>query len=60
MEIRRLDERDHDALVTLRAPGFGGSGALPGGKVEHAAYERWGLFLDGGLVATASRKPYAA
>lgn len=58
MQIRRLTEADHDALVALRIPAFGSPGAVPGGRVEHPAYERWGLFLGAELVATASRKPY--
>lgn len=59
MEIRRLTEDDREALVAVRLPAFGVT-TLGGDKVEHPAYERWGLFLDGRLVATATRKPYAS
>ncbi|WP_269306209.1 GNAT family N-acetyltransferase [Aeromicrobium sp. HA] len=59
MEIRRLTEADRDALIAVRLPAFG-SGRLPNDRVEHPAYERWGLFVDGQLAATASRKPYAS
>jgi len=59
MEIRRLTEDDRDALVAVRLPAFGTS-ALGGDRVEHPAYERWGLFVHEQLVATAARKPYAS
>jgi len=59
MEIRRLTEDDRDALVAVRLPAFG-SASLPDDRVEHPAYERWGLFVDGQLAATAARKPYAS
>ncbi|MTB89241.1 GNAT family N-acetyltransferase [Aeromicrobium senzhongii] len=59
MEIRRLTEDDRDALVAVRLPAFGTT-TLGGDRVEHPAFERWGLFLDEQLVATATRKPYAS
>jgi len=59
MEIRRLTEEDREALVAVRLPAFG-TATLGGDRVEHPAYERWGLFVDGQLAATASRKPYAS
>ncbi|WP_286929096.1 MULTISPECIES: GNAT family N-acetyltransferase [Aeromicrobium] len=59
MEIRRLTEDDRDALVAVRLPAFGTS-TLGGDRVEHPAYERWGLFVDGRLAATTTRKPYAS
>ncbi|MET1132745.1 MAG: GNAT family N-acetyltransferase [Aeromicrobium sp.] len=59
MEIRRLTEDDREALVAVRVPAFG-SPRLPADRVEHPAYERWGLFVDGQLAATASRKPYGS
>lgn len=60
MQIRRLVEADHEALVAVRVPAFGAPGTVPGGRVEHPAFERWGLFLGAELVATATRKPYAS
>lgn len=59
MEIRRLTEDDREALVAVRLPAFGSS-TLGGDRVVHPAYERWGLFVDGTLAATAARKPYAS
>ena len=59
MEIRRLTEDDRDELVAVRLPAFGVP-TLGGDRVVHPAYERWGLFVDGQLAATAARKPYAS
>lgn len=59
MQIRRLTEKDREALIAVRLPAFGSS-ELGGGRVEHPVYDRWGLFVDGVLAATATRKPYAS
>lgn len=59
MQIRRLTEDDLEALIAVRLPAFG-SKKLGGGGVEHPAFDRWGLFLDDRLVATAARKPCAS
>lgn len=59
MEIRRLTEGDREVLIGVRLPAFGSTN-LGGDRVVHPAYERWGLFVDDHLAATAARKPYAS